>query len=147
MRETSSLSHSASAARRARAGEARAQLETEKAELNISQMSRLYNVTFRTLRSYEDRGLITPRREGHARFYRAADRKRFEMILRGKRLGFTLTEIIDLIGARVEVAASSNAPESLRTWIPPSMVVWTPIGKAWLETLRASAEVEEDRTT
>ena len=48
----------------------------------------------------EDRGLITPRREGNARFYRAADRMRFEMILPGKKLGFTLTEIIELIGGR-----------------------------------------------
>ncbi len=36
----------------------------------------------------------------------------------------------------VEDAVSSNAPESQRTRIPPSMVVWTPIGNAWLETLR-----------
>ena len=68
--------------------------------MTITQMSRLHNVTPRTLRFYEDRGLITPRREGNARFYRAADRMRFEMILRGKKLGFTLTEIAGLIGGR-----------------------------------------------
>jgi DNA-binding transcriptional MerR regulator len=59
--------------------------EIENAELTISQMSRLYSVTLRTLRFYEDRGLLTPRREGNARFYRAADRARVEMILRGKK--------------------------------------------------------------
>ena len=74
--------------------------EIENAELTISQMSRLYSVTLRTLRFYEDRGLLTPRREGNARFYRAADRARVEMILRGKKLGFTLTEIRDLIGGK-----------------------------------------------
>lgn len=100
MREMSSLSHSASAAASAPEGEAHAQLETEQAELTISQMSRLYNVTLRALRFYEDRGLITPRREGNARFYRAVDRVRVEMILRGKKLGFTLTEICDLIGGK-----------------------------------------------
>jgi len=52
------------------------------------------------LRFYEDRGLIKPRREGNKRFYRAADRVRMEMILRGKKFGFTLTEIIDLIGGK-----------------------------------------------
>ena len=69
-------------------------------EMTISQMSRLYGVSLRTLRFYEDRGLIRPRREGNARYYRGADRVRMEMILRGKKLGFTLTEINDLIGGK-----------------------------------------------
>ena len=69
-------------------------------ELTISQMSRLYGVSLRTLRFYEDRGLIKPRREGNARFYRGADRVRMEMIIRGKKLGFTLAEINDLIGGK-----------------------------------------------
>ena len=63
-------------------------------------MSRLFGVSLRTLRFYEDRGLIKPRREGNARFYRGADRVRMEMILKGKKLGFTLTEIQDLIGGK-----------------------------------------------
>ena len=96
----SSVSQLASAAARAPVGEAYAQLEAERAELTIGQMSRLYNVTIRALRFYEDRGLIKPRREDNARFYRAADRMRIELILRGKKLGFTLTEISDLIGGR-----------------------------------------------
>ena len=69
-------------------------------DLTISQMSRLYGVSQRTLRFYEDRGLIKPRREGNARYYRGADRVRMEMILKGKKLGFTLTEIQDLIGGK-----------------------------------------------
>jgi DNA-binding transcriptional MerR regulator len=68
--------------------------------MTISQMSRLFGVSLRTLRFYEDRGLIKPRREGNARFYRGADRVRMEMILKGKKLGFTLTEIQDLIGGK-----------------------------------------------
>ena len=63
-------------------------------------MSRVYGVSLRTLRFYEDRGLIKPRREGNARYYRGADRVRMEMILKGKKLGFTLTEIQDLIGGK-----------------------------------------------
>jgi DNA-binding transcriptional MerR regulator len=70
------------------------------AQSTISQMSRLFGVSLRTLRFYEDRGLIKPRREGNARFYRGADRVRMEMILKGKKLGFTLTEIQDLIGGK-----------------------------------------------
>ena len=97
MSGTSSLCYSASETARASKREAHPESETEQAELTISQISRLYGVSLRTLRFYEDRGLIKPRREGNARFYRAADRVRMEMILRGKKLGFTLTEINDLI--------------------------------------------------
>jgi DNA-binding transcriptional ArsR family regulator len=71
-----SVGHSDSAAVSTPAGKAYAQLEAEQGELTISQMSRLYDVTLRTLRFYEDRGLIKPRREGNARFYRTADRVR-----------------------------------------------------------------------
>jgi DNA-binding transcriptional MerR regulator len=69
-------------------------------EMTISQMSRLYGVSLRTLRFYEDRGLMKPRREGNARYYRVPDRVRLDMILRGKKLGFTLSEISELIGGK-----------------------------------------------
>ena len=61
---------------------------------SIGDMARAFNVSQRTLRFYEDRGLLSPRREGSSRLYGAAERRKLEMILRGKRLGFTLTEII-----------------------------------------------------
>jgi DNA-binding transcriptional MerR regulator len=75
-------------------------LDSAQPELTISQMSRVFGVSLRTLRFYEDRGLIKPRREGNARYYRASDRIRMEMVLKGKKLGFTLTEIQDLIGGK-----------------------------------------------
>ena len=75
-------------------------LDSAQPEMTISQMSRLFGVSLRTLRFYEDRGLVKPRREGNARYYRATDRIRMEMILKGKKLGFTLTEIQDLIGSK-----------------------------------------------
>ena len=74
--------------------------ELAQAEMTIRQMSRVFGVSLRTLRFYEDRGLIKPRREGNARYYRGPDRVRMEMILKGKKLGFTLTEIQDLIGGK-----------------------------------------------
>jgi DNA-binding transcriptional MerR regulator len=80
--------------------EGRSALDFSQPELTISQMSRVFGVSLRTLRFYEDRGLIKPRREGNARYYRASDRIRMEMILKGKKLGFTLTEIQDLIGGK-----------------------------------------------
>ena len=100
MSQMSSLGYSASATGSAPKAEAYAESLSGAAELTISQMSRLYSVSLRTLRFYEDRGLIKPRREGNARFYRAAERVRLEMILQGKKLGFTLTEINDLIGGK-----------------------------------------------
>ncbi len=80
--------------------ESRTALDSAQPELTISQMSRVFGVSLRTLRFYEDRGLIKPRREGNARYYRGSDRIRMEMILKGKKLGFTLTEIQDLIGGK-----------------------------------------------
>jgi DNA-binding transcriptional MerR regulator len=90
----------------------------EQAELTISQMSRLFGVSLRTLRFYEDRGLIKPRREGNARYYRGVDRVRMEMILRGKKLGFTLTEINDLIGGK----GASETPD-LEEQLQPQQIV------------------------
>jgi DNA-binding transcriptional MerR regulator len=95
-----------------------ADVASESAEMTISQMSRLYGVSLRTLRFYEDRGLIKPRREGNARFYRPADRVRLEMILRGKKLGFTLTEINDLIGGR-----GANDTPDLEEQLQPQQIV------------------------
>jgi len=88
------------------------------AEMTISQMSRLYGVSLRTLRFYEDRGMIKPRREGNARYYRGADRVRMEMILRGKKLGFTLAEINDLIGGK-----GANETPDLEEQLQPQQIV------------------------
>jgi DNA-binding transcriptional MerR regulator len=70
------------------------------APCSISDMARIYGVSLRTLRFYEDRGLLSPQRQGTARFYNANNRIRLELILKGKRLGFTLSEIQDLIASR-----------------------------------------------
>jgi len=67
-------------------------------ESTIGEMARAFGVTLRTLRFYEDRGLLRPRRVGNARYYGGVDRARLAMILKGKQLGFTLAEIADLIG-------------------------------------------------
>jgi len=67
--------------------------------LTIGEVSRLYGVTLRALRFYEQRGLLKPIRRGGARFYDGAQKVRLQMILKGKHLGFTLTEIADLLEA------------------------------------------------
>jgi DNA-binding transcriptional MerR regulator len=63
----------------------------------ISDLAREFGVTTRTIRFYEEKGLIHPRREGQKRFYTPADRVRIKLILRGKRIGMTLQESVDLI--------------------------------------------------
>jgi DNA-binding transcriptional MerR regulator len=69
-----------------------------KREITIGEMASEFRVSLRTLRFYEDRKLLRPRREGNARLYSPADCLRMQMILKGKQLGFTLTEIHELIG-------------------------------------------------
>jgi len=82
-------------------------------EMTIGEMARAYGVTLRTLRFYEDRNLLRPRRLGSARYYGGVDRARLAMILKGKRLGFTLAEIADLLGAD-DGTAKSDFAERLR---------------------------------
>lgn len=71
--------------------------EALSALLTISDMARRYGATLRALRFYEDRGLLKPFRHGSTRFYDAEACRRLEIILRGKHLGYTLTEIAALL--------------------------------------------------
>ena len=63
----------------------------------ITELSREFDITPRAIRYYEDQGLISPLRAGHARVYSKRDRTRLKLTLRGKRLGLSLAEIRDLI--------------------------------------------------
>ncbi len=63
----------------------------------IAELAREFGVTTRTVRFYEDKGLISPTRDGQRRIYSARDRVRLRLIMRGKRLGLTLDEIAELI--------------------------------------------------
>ncbi|CAB3756884.1 MerR family transcriptional regulator [Paraburkholderia solisilvae] len=69
-------------------------------QYTISELAREFDVTPRAIRFYEDQGLLAPSREGAGglrRVYSARDRTRLKLTLRGKRLGFTLSEIRDLL--------------------------------------------------
>ncbi|MGY6409719.1 MAG: MerR family transcriptional regulator [Alkalilacustris sp.] len=61
--------------------------------LGIGEMCALHDVTPRTLRFYEQKGLLTPERRGRSRLYRRRDRARLALILRGRRFGFSLDQI------------------------------------------------------
>ena len=63
----------------------------------ISELAQEFDITTRSIRFYEEKGLITPQREGTKRLFSSADRVRLKLILRGKRLGMTLEESAEII--------------------------------------------------
>lgn len=63
----------------------------------ITELTREFGISTRTLRFYEDEGLIHPERRGRTRLFRASDRRIIQNILRGRRIGFTIAEIREII--------------------------------------------------
>ncbi|WP_395702039.1 MerR family DNA-binding transcriptional regulator [Aquabacterium sp.] len=63
----------------------------------ISELAEEFDITPRAIRFYEDVGLLAPARQGRNRVYSQRDRTRLKLTLRGKRLGFSLTEILQLV--------------------------------------------------
>lgn len=63
----------------------------------ITELAEEYSVTLRTLRHYEEIGLLSPERRGTTRVFHHRDRVRVELILRGRRLGFSLPEIATIV--------------------------------------------------
>ncbi|MCI2285582.1 MerR family DNA-binding transcriptional regulator [Colwellia sp. MSW7] len=66
--------------------------KTNQAKFSIGELSKEFDITTRSIRFYEDQGLLTPTRKGQTRIYNQRDRVRLKLILRGKRLGFSLAE-------------------------------------------------------
>lgn len=75
----------------------------------ISELSREFAITPRTIRYYEDQGILSPAREGRNRIYHPRDRTRLKLALRGRRLGLQLSEILNLINMYDEPGASTTA--------------------------------------
>lgn len=84
----------------------------EGATYTIGDLAREFGVSLRTLRFYEDRGLISPWRDGITRVYSARDKARLSLILKGKQLGFTLTEIRAML-AEQDGNATASLPLSI----------------------------------
>jgi len=70
---------------------------SEEQIFTITELAREFNITSRTIRFYEDQGLLSPRRAGRARIYGKRDRTRLKLTLRGKRLGLSLAQIKELL--------------------------------------------------
>ena len=81
---------------------------------SISDLAEMYQVTPRTLRYYEDQGIISPARDGQKRIYNQRDRTRLKLALRGKRLGFSLAEIRNLIDM---YDGPGSHPEQLQSYL------------------------------
>jgi DNA-binding transcriptional MerR regulator len=84
--------------------------DAEQIELSGTELTKRWGVTMRALRFYESRGLISPRRVGRARTYDQLDSQRIGLILRAKKLGFTLAEI----GQMIDVKDGAAAPGELQ---------------------------------
>lgn len=82
--------------------------------LTIRQMCDAFQVTPRTLRFYEQKELLFPLRDGTRRFYSRSDRARLTLILRGKRFGFSLEDIRQLLA--MYEPDGSNQAQMLRTY-------------------------------
>ncbi|MCW6508245.1 MerR family transcriptional regulator [Lichenifustis flavocetrariae] len=100
---------------------AKARPEPREQLFTIGDLAKEFSVSLRTLRFYEDRGLLSPYRDGTARFYREEDKSRLILILKGKQLGFTLGEIRDMLatkrGSLQPPTALSLNPEQIATQI------------------------------
>ncbi|MBM3572599.1 MAG: MerR family transcriptional regulator, partial [Alphaproteobacteria bacterium] len=64
---------------------------------SIVEVAREFDVTTRTIRFYEEQGLLQPARHGIQRIYAPRDRTRLRLIMRGKRLGFSIAEIKEMV--------------------------------------------------
>jgi len=64
---------------------------------SIADLAGEFGITTRTIRYYEDEGLISPSRQGQRRVYSPRDRVRLKLIMRGKRLGFSLKEVREMV--------------------------------------------------
>lgn len=91
--EGSIADHAAAAGLGLQAGEALRQAQT----FHISDLAREFGITPRTIRFWEDQGLLFPQREGQTRVFSRRDRTRLKLALRGKRLGLSLAEIKEMI--------------------------------------------------
>lgn len=70
----------------------------ERQTWTITELANEFGVTLRTIRFYEEQGLLHPSRDGSQRVFDDGDRVRLQLVLRGKRLGFSLTEIKKIVG-------------------------------------------------
>ncbi|WOJ96754.1 MerR family DNA-binding transcriptional regulator [Congregibacter brevis] len=82
-------------------------------QFSISELSQEFGISTRTIRFYEEKGFIEPLRSGQRRIYTPADRARIRLILRGKRIGLSLAESVEIIDMYHPGESDSTQLESL----------------------------------
>ena len=90
---------------------------------SIGELARECDVTLRALRFYEGKGLLTPARRGGSRLYGSEDVRRLKIVLRLKRLGFSLVEIRDLMDRLTQTTRSDGPLAALRDRIEAQVAV------------------------
>lgn len=123
----------------------------------IRDLAETFDVTPRTLRFYEQKGLLNPTRRGATRLYSAADRARVALILRGKRVGFSLDEIKEMLDLeQLDQRGTAHLEDSLtrfKTRIADlkrqrddieAALAELEAGCAWMENRLANREPPED---
>jgi DNA-binding transcriptional MerR regulator len=112
----------------------------------IRQLTKEFSVTARTLRFYEDEGLIAPERRGQTRIYSVRDRARIILILRGRRMGFSLAEIreyLDLYDRNLSVKQLLHARRKFEERIAAFERQKVDIDTSITELKRSIDEVED----
>jgi DNA-binding transcriptional MerR regulator len=105
--------------------------------LTISQMADKFGLTPRALRFYESKGLLAPAREGRGRIYTQTDQRHLGLILKGRKLGFTIAEIGQMIAAD----AGHAVPQSLKMTREKCLEQIEHLEKQLRETTEALAEL------
>src|SRR5215471_647949 len=105
--------------------------------LTISQMAAKFGVTPRALRFYESKGLLSPARQGRGRVYTANDQQHIALILKGRKLGFTISEI----GQMVAAEDGRASPQALKMTREKCQEQITHLERQMTETAEALAEL------
>lgn len=95
------------------------QVQTKHA-YRIGELASEFSVTLRTLRFYEDRGMINPRRSGATRLYSPQDRARLALIIFAKRIGFSLSAIRELLDI-YDTKTNGDGAQQIHTWLARQM--------------------------
>ena len=110
----------------------------------IQDVANELGVTHRTLRFYEDKGLISPQRIGSTRVYTKRDLGRMKLILRGKRLGFSLREISEFLDLYDAAPAQHHQIEALLERVRTKLEELRHQRQAIDETIRELTEIEKE---
>ena len=112
-------------------------------QFTISELAKEFNVTTRTIRFYEDKGMLQPQRVGQRRIYNSRDQTRLKLILRGKRIGLSLNESKEIIDLYQNTTADNAQLHALLEAVKKQREVLNIKKKALIDMEEALNKVEE----